>query len=52
VDTFILNQLDIPLVAVGASGLIIVATENGILVTDGPGAPLVKEIAPGGGRNG
>lgn len=51
-DTFILNQLDIPVVAVGTSGLIIVATENGILVTDGPGAPLVKEIAPEGERHG
>jgi mannose-1-phosphate guanylyltransferase len=51
-DTFILNQMDIPVVAVGTNGLIIVATENGILVTDGPGASLVKEIAPEGGRHG
>lgn len=51
VDTFILNQLDIPVVAVGTNGLIIVATENGILVTDKPGAPLVKELAPEGERH-
>ncbi len=51
VDTFILNHLGIPVVAVGTNGLIIVATENGILVTDKPGAPLVKELAPEGGRH-
>ena len=45
-DTFILNHLDIPVIAIGVKNLIVVASDNGILIADSGYASAIKEIIP------
>jgi len=44
VDTHIINELNVPLVALGLTNTIIAASQDGILVADKDLSPIVKEV--------
>lgn len=46
-DTQVINELEIPVVVLGASNMVVVASRDGILVTDKTEAARVKEVAAG-----
>lgn len=43
-NTHIINELDIPVAVIGASNLVVVASPDGILVSDKESSPRVKEV--------
>lgn len=48
--TYIINELETPLVCIGANNLVVAATPDGILVTERKRSEKIKEIVDGLGR--
>ena len=52
-ETYVLNQRGIPrIVAVGTQNLVIVASDNGLLIADRACTSAIKEILPKQGNDG
>jgi len=43
-NTFVINELDIPIIALGTKDLVVVASDEGILVADLKESPNLKEV--------